>query len=93
MSSMSIHDIPLQARARSGAAPHIIVNPLLNFPQSTELLIRKAPFSRLVRELARGSLPDVRFTGMAMAALQARPRAEALTAQTSASVVSCRRIS
>ena len=71
----------------------ILLLTLLIFPQSTELLIRKAPFSRLVRELARGSLPDVRFTGMAMAALQARPRAEALTAQTSASVVSCRRIS
>ena len=40
------------------------------FQKSTELLIRKLPFSRLVKEIARGINPDIRFQSTAVGALQ-----------------------
>mmetsp|Transcript_20871 Transcript_20871/g.34938 ORF Transcript_20871/g.34938 Transcript_20871/m.34938 type:complete len:150 (-) Transcript_20871:563-1012(-) len=49
------------------------------FQKSTELLIRKAPFSRLVREIAERVIPPtsgaVRFTHFSMEALQAATEA------------------
>ena len=39
-------------------------------PQSTELLIRKLPFQRLVREIAQDFKTDLRFQGSAVLALQ-----------------------
>lgn len=40
------------------------------YQSSTELLIRKLPFQRLVREIAEGFMKDCRFNGAAIAALQ-----------------------
>ena len=40
------------------------------YQKSTELLIRKAPFQRLVREVARDIGPDLRFQSTALLALQ-----------------------
>ena len=39
------------------------------YQKSTELLIRKLPFQRLVREIARGMLTDLWFQGSAVLAL------------------------
>ena len=40
------------------------------FQKSTELLIRKLPFQRLVREIAQDFKTDLRFNSMAVLALQ-----------------------
>lgn len=40
------------------------------YQKSTELLIRKIPFQRLVREIARDFKTDVRFQSSAIGALQ-----------------------
>ena len=40
------------------------------YQKSTELLIRKLPFQRLVREIAQDSKADLRFQSTAIAALQ-----------------------
>src|SRR3990172_1115977 len=40
------------------------------YQKSTELLIRKLPFQRLVREIALNYQPDLRFQAAAIAALQ-----------------------
>lgn len=40
------------------------------YQKSTELLIRKLPFQRLVREIAQDMATDLRFQGSAVLALQ-----------------------
>ena len=40
------------------------------YQKSTDLLIRKLPFQRLVREIAQGFRDDLRFQGTAILALQ-----------------------
>lgn len=40
------------------------------YQNSTELLIRKLPFQRLVREIAQQFMEDVRFVSAALSALQ-----------------------
>ena len=40
------------------------------YQNSTEVLIRKAPFARLVREVAQDFKSDLRFQSHALAALQ-----------------------
>ena len=40
------------------------------YQKSTELLIRKLPFQRVVREIAHGFKPDARFDSHAIMALQ-----------------------
>ena len=40
------------------------------YQKSTELLIRKLPFNRLVREIAQDFKTDLRFQAQAIAALQ-----------------------
>jgi histone H3 len=40
------------------------------YQKSTDLLIRRLPFCRLVREIAQDFKNDLRFTGTAMQALQ-----------------------
>jgi histone H3 len=43
---------------------------VIRFQKSTDLLLRKLPFQRLVREIAFGFRPDLRFQGNAILALQ-----------------------
>lgn len=40
------------------------------YQNSTELLIRKLPFQRLVREIAQKFMEDIRFVSAALSALQ-----------------------
>jgi len=48
----------------------IALKEIRDYQASTALLIRKAPFQRLVREVAEGLDKDVRFQSTAMLALQ-----------------------
>ncbi|CAN0415517.1 unnamed protein product, partial [Ascophyllum nodosum] len=54
---------PLQAR-------YGCLREIRRYQKSTELLIRKLPFQRLVREIAQDFKSDLRFQGSAVLALQ-----------------------
>ena len=59
---------------RAGPSCHenskITSNSIRRYQKSTELLIRKLPFQRLVREIAQDFKTDLRFQGSAVLALQ-----------------------
>ena len=48
----------------------VALREIRRYQKSTELLIRKLPFQRLVREIAQDSKADLRFQSTAIAALQ-----------------------
>lgn len=48
----------------------VALREIRRYQKSTELLIRKLPFQRLVREIAQDFKNDLRFQGNAVAALQ-----------------------
>ena len=48
----------------------VALREIRRYQKSTELLIRKLPFQRLVREIAQEFKPDLRFQGSAVMALQ-----------------------
>ena len=48
----------------------VALREIRRYQRSTDLLLRKLPFQRLVRELARGFKPDLRFQSSALVALQ-----------------------
>ena len=48
----------------------VALREIRKFQKSTELLIRKLPFQRLVREIAQEFKTDLRFQGSAISALQ-----------------------
>ena len=48
----------------------VALREIRRYQKSTELLIRKMPFQRLVREIAQDFKPDLRFQASAVAALQ-----------------------
>ncbi|XP_053415205.1 histone H3.3 type 2-like [Nycticebus coucang] len=48
----------------------VALREIRRYQKSTELLIRKLPFQRLVREVAQALLPDLRFQSAAVGALQ-----------------------
>lgn len=48
----------------------VALREIRRYQKSTELLIRKAPFQRLVKEIALGIKQDVRFQSTAVLALQ-----------------------
>jgi histone H3 len=48
----------------------VALREIRRYQKTTELLIRKLPFQRLVRELAQGFKADLRFQGGAVLALQ-----------------------
>ena len=50
----------------------VALRDIRRYQKSTELLIRKLPFQRLVREIAQGIRTDVRFQGSAILALQVK---------------------
>jgi histone H3 len=54
-------------RLRPGTAA---LREIRKYQKSTELLIRKLPFQRLVREIAQDFKPDLRFQSFAVLALQ-----------------------
>nr|CAD1817962.1 unnamed protein product [Ananas comosus var. bracteatus] len=61
-------------RGREEAAPvpagTVALREIRRYQKSTELLIRKLPFQRLVREIAQDFKTDLRFQSSAVAALQ-----------------------
>ncbi|KAL7541052.1 hypothetical protein ACHAXR_012369 [Thalassiosira sp. AJA248-18] len=73
---------PLQAARKSAPTaggvkkPHryrpgtVALREIRKYQKSTELLIRKAPFQRLVREIAQDFKTDLRFQSTAVLALQ-----------------------
>lgn len=48
----------------------VALREIRRYQKSTELLLRKAPFQRLIREIAHEFQQDLRFQGSAIAALQ-----------------------
>ncbi|THU80522.1 histone H3 [Dendrothele bispora CBS 962.96] len=60
-------DIPKKRRFRPGA---VALREIRRYQASTELLIRKLPFQRLVREIAQDFKRDIRFQSSAIKALQ-----------------------
>ncbi|KAJ7573174.1 histone 3 [Mycena floridula] len=48
----------------------VALREIRRYQKSTELLIRKLPFQRLVREIAQDFQPDLRFQSSAVLALQ-----------------------
>ena len=54
-------------RWRSGT---VALREIRKYQKSTELLIRKLPFLRLVKEIAQGHKPDLRFQSTVVLALQ-----------------------
>merc|ERR1712225_43699 len=69
-----------QAKAKSAKAPGakkfrwrpgtVALRQIKKYQKSTDLLMRKAPFQRLVRELATGHKDGLRWQASAVAALQ-----------------------
>ncbi|KAF7028742.1 LOW QUALITY PROTEIN: hypothetical protein CFC21_040610 [Triticum aestivum] len=51
-------------------APTVALGEIRKYQKSTELLIRKLPFQRLVREIAQDFKTDLRFQSSAVSALQ-----------------------
>ncbi|KAI1697520.1 core histone h2A/H2B/H3/H4 domain-containing protein [Ditylenchus destructor] len=71
------HLAPKQAQAAKGIKkPHryrpgtVALREIRRYQKSTDLLIRKLPFQRLVREIAQDYKTDVRFQTSAVMALQ-----------------------
>lgn len=52
----------------------VALREIRRYQKSTELLIRKLPFQRLVREIAQDFKTDLRFQSAAIGALQVRTR-------------------
>ena len=61
------HDSMLPCRYRPGT---VALREIRKYQKSTELLIRKLPFQRLVREIAQDFKTDLRFQSSAVLALQ-----------------------
>ena len=65
---------PLLVRRRQEAPPlppgTVALREIRKYQKSTELLIRKLPFQRLVREIAQDFKTDLRFQSSAVLALQ-----------------------
>merc|ERR1712072_1120211 len=59
--------VKLVRRFRPGT---VALREIRRYQKSTELLIRKLPFQRLVREIAQEFKADLRFQGSAIMALQ-----------------------
>ncbi|RKF75181.1 histone H3 [Golovinomyces cichoracearum] len=70
--SQYVKEYPLISSAhRSGYKPGTVaLREIRRYQKSTELLIRKLPFQRLVREIAQDFKSDLRFQSSAIGALQ-----------------------
>ncbi|KAJ8602080.1 hypothetical protein CTAYLR_001623 [Chrysophaeum taylorii] len=64
--SLTLYRVSRAARSSRVSSRKII----RRYQKSTELLIRKLPFQRLVREIAQDFKTDLRFQGSAVLALQ-----------------------
>ena len=66
-SAPSSGGVKKQQRFRPGV---VALREIRKYQKSTELLIRKLPFQRLVREVTQDFMPDLRFQSHAIQALQ-----------------------
>lgn len=68
--------IPVVTGEKAPRKPHrfrpgtVALREIRRYQKSTELLLRKAPFQRLVREIAQDIKEDLRFQSSSIAALQ-----------------------
>ena len=69
VSSHIITSLPHQHRLTSSPGT-VALREIRRYQKSTELLIRKLPFQRLVREIAQDFKSDLRFQSSAIGALQ-----------------------
>lgn len=61
---------PLLGKSRRYKPGTVALREIRKYQKSTELLIRRLPFQRLVREIAKGFKPGLRFQSNAIMALQ-----------------------
>uniref|UniRef100_A0A669QER4 Histone H3 n=1 Tax=Phasianus colchicus TaxID=9054 RepID=A0A669QER4_PHACC len=61
---------PSTGGGRGGGPGTVALREIRRYQKSTELLIRKLPFQRLVREIAQDFKTDLRFQSAAIGALQ-----------------------
>ncbi|XP_031408544.1 histone H3.3 [Meleagris gallopavo] len=59
-----------EQKGRAGRPGTVALREIRRYQKSTELLIRKLPFQRLVREIAQDFKTDLRFQSAAIGALQ-----------------------
>ena len=69
------HSPVLHTAQHTARAGTVALREIRRFQKSTELLIRKLPFQRLVREIAQDFKTDLRFQSHAVLALQVCVRA------------------
>jgi histone H3 len=73
---MNVHGQPFQPKTKNGKKPHrfrpgtVAIREIRKYQKTGDLLLKKAPFQRLVREIAQEYKVDTRFQGGAVAALQ-----------------------
>lgn len=60
----------LRTRRHRYRPGQVALREIRKFQKSTDLLIRKLPFQRLVAEIARSIVPDIRFQSTAVLAIQ-----------------------
>ena len=58
---------PVKLRRRLGT---VVLREIKKYQKSTDLLIAKGPFQRLVKEIARSKAPEIRFSSQGLYALQ-----------------------
>ncbi|XP_010224848.1 PREDICTED: histone H3.3 [Tinamus guttatus] len=71
--SLPKQEVPLEARGSFAEIQRpgtVALREIRRYQKSTELLIRKLPFQRLVREIAQDFKTDLRFQSAAIGALQ-----------------------
>uniref|UniRef100_A0A0D3GD35 Core Histone H2A/H2B/H3 domain-containing protein n=1 Tax=Oryza barthii TaxID=65489 RepID=A0A0D3GD35_9ORYZ len=68
--SGDITRIAIRGSMSSALPGTVALREIRKYQKSTELLIRKLPFQRLVREIAQDFKTDLRFQSSAVAALQ-----------------------
>lgn len=66
----TLYILPLNLTCTIISPGTVALREIRRYQKSTELLIRKLPFQRLVREIAQDSKADLRFQSSAIAALQ-----------------------
>eukprot|EP00483_Globobulimina_turgida_P000498 UN00498 len=73
-SQQKSHDIPdiysSKGKKRRNRPGTVALREIRKYQKSTDLLLRKLPFSRVVKEIAHKYKPDLRFQATALAALQ-----------------------
>lgn len=61
---------PVRRTKRRYRPGTVALREIRRYQRSTDLLLRKAPFGRLVKEIAQGMKRDIRFQSLAVLALQ-----------------------